>query len=121
MRCGLLKQHRQLSYEELAFHLDDSASFRAFTRLALSWSALHPGVGLERLSRLMGDLFGLDISEGALVNILWAARQRFAATNAAIRARLLSGTVICSDETGVRVGKRSWWLWIFYHGQNPVS
>ena len=30
LRCGLLKQHRQLSYEELAFHLEDSASFRAF-------------------------------------------------------------------------------------------
>src|SRR5262245_59047447 len=37
LRCGLLKQHRQLSYEELAFHLEDSASFRAFARLPLSW------------------------------------------------------------------------------------
>ncbi|MER8912084.1 ISNCY family transposase [Mesorhizobium sp. M0854] len=31
--CALLKQYRQLSYEELAFHLEDSASFRAFARL----------------------------------------------------------------------------------------
>jgi transposase, IS5 family len=29
LRCALLKQYRQLSYEELAFHLEDSASFRA--------------------------------------------------------------------------------------------
>jgi IS5 family transposase len=29
-RCALLKQHRQLSYEELAFYLCDSASFQAF-------------------------------------------------------------------------------------------
>src|SRR5258705_5258985 len=36
LRCALLKQHRQLSYEELAFHLEDSASFRAFARLPLS-------------------------------------------------------------------------------------
>jgi IS5 family transposase len=45
LRCALLKQHRQLSYEELAFHLEDSASFRAFARLPLSWTpkkaALH--------------------------------------------------------------------------------
>ena len=33
LRCALLKQYRQLSYEELAFHLEDSASFRAFARL----------------------------------------------------------------------------------------
>ena len=38
LRCGLLKQHRQLSYEELAFHLEDSASFRSFARLPLSWT-----------------------------------------------------------------------------------
>jgi IS5 family transposase len=35
LRCALLKQYRQLSYEELAFHLSDSASFRAFARLPL--------------------------------------------------------------------------------------
>jgi transposase, IS5 family len=29
LRCGLLKRHRQLSSEELAFHREDSASFRA--------------------------------------------------------------------------------------------
>ena len=38
LRCALLKQQRQLSYEELAFHLEDSASFRAFARLPLQWS-----------------------------------------------------------------------------------
>ena len=38
LRCALLKQYRQLSYEELAFHLEDSASFRAFARLPLGWS-----------------------------------------------------------------------------------
>jgi IS5 family transposase len=38
LRCALLKQHRQLSYEELTFHLEDSASFRAFARLPWPWS-----------------------------------------------------------------------------------
>jgi transposase, IS5 family len=36
LRCALLKQYRQLSYEELGFHLEDSASFRAFARLPLT-------------------------------------------------------------------------------------
>jgi IS5 family transposase len=38
LRCAILKQQRQLSYEELAFHLEDPASFRAFARLPLAWS-----------------------------------------------------------------------------------
>jgi transposase, IS5 family len=52
LRCALLKQYRQLSYEELAFHLEDSASFRAFARLPLSWSpkksALHQTISAIR-------------------------------------------------------------------------
>ena len=52
LRCALLKQHRQLSYEELAFHLEDSASFRAFARLSISWtpqkSVLQKTVGAIR-------------------------------------------------------------------------
>jgi transposase, IS5 family len=52
LRCALLKQYRQLSYEELAFHLEDSASFRAFARLPLSWtpkkSVLHKTISAIR-------------------------------------------------------------------------
>ena len=52
LRCALLKQQRQLSYEELAFHLEDSSSFRAFARLPLRWSpkksVLHQTVGAIR-------------------------------------------------------------------------
>jgi IS5 family transposase len=33
LRCALLMQDRQLSYQALAFHLSDSASFQAFARL----------------------------------------------------------------------------------------
>jgi len=35
LRCALLKQYRQLTYEELAFHLEDSSSFRGFSRLEM--------------------------------------------------------------------------------------
>jgi IS5 family transposase len=33
LRCAILKQYRNLSYEELAFHLVDSLTFRTFARL----------------------------------------------------------------------------------------
>jgi IS5 family transposase len=33
LRCAILKQYRSLSYEELAFHLSDSVTFRTFARL----------------------------------------------------------------------------------------
>jgi len=37
LRCALLKQYRQLSYEELVFCLADSASCQAFARLPMGW------------------------------------------------------------------------------------
>ena len=78
------------------------------------------GIAFERLATLLSDMLGLDISEGALVNILDAARAPFAAQSNAIRARLLAGTVLQSDETGLRVGKQNWWLWVFHHGDSAV-
>ena len=98
--------------------LEPGSPFGPNLRAFVIYLRFTQGVGFERLSRLMRDLFGLDISEGALVNILRSARKSFAAESSAIRAKLLSGGVICSDETGVRVNKRSWWLWVFHHGQN---
>jgi IS5 family transposase len=80
LRCALLKQQRQLSYEELAFHLEDSASFRAFARLPLAWtprkSVLHHTISAiraetwEAVNRaLVGDAKQERLEEGATVRI----------------------------------------------------
>jgi transposase len=78
------------------------------------------GISFERLAKLLSDILGLEISEGALVNMLEAARDAFATQTSLIRARLLSGSAMESDETGLRVGKRNWWLWVFHHKNNAV-
>jgi len=75
-------------------------------------------VSFERLAKLASDLFGLSISEGALVNILSDSRNAFAKAAAAIRNRLLSGSVLQSDETSMRVGKQTWWNWVFHHADS---
>jgi transposase len=98
--------------------LEPGSPFGPNLRALVVYLRFTQGVGFERLSGLMRDLMGLEISEGALVNILKAARHPFSAASQVIRARLLAGSVICSDETGVRVGKRSWWLWVFHNGQD---
>lgn len=77
-------------------------------------------IALERLSSLLSTMLGLEISEGALVNILQAAREAFARQREAIREALLSGTALQSDETGLRVGKANWYLWVFHHEDSAV-
>lgn len=77
-------------------------------------------IPLARLTEVLRDLLGLEISEGALVNILHASRQPFARQTSLLKLKLLSGTALASDETGVRVGKANWWLWVFHHGDAAV-
>ena len=78
------------------------------------------GIGFERLARLLQDLFGLAISEGALTNMLGAAGQAFAAQSGRIRTQLLSHDTLACDETGLRVGKRNFWMWVFHHRDSAV-
>jgi len=72
-------------------------------------------ISFERLAALATDLLGLSISEGALVNIMMAGREGFAQQRSLIREHLLSSTILESDETSFRVGKKNWWCWVFHH------
>ena len=75
-------------------------------------------IPFERLARLMSDLLGLEISEGALANMLEASGDAFACQRSLIRDRLLSGTILQSDETSARVGNKTWWTWVFHNGDS---
>ncbi len=70
-------------------------------------------ISMERLALLMGELFSLTISEGAISNILARAREPLVAAAAAIEKVVLASAVVCSDETSVRVNRTNWWEWVF--------
>ena len=70
-------------------------------------------IGLERLAALMGEVFGLSISEGAISNMLARARAPLAQAAEAIRATVVASPVVCSDETSARVSGKTWWEWVF--------
>ena len=77
-------------------------------------------IPLARLRNVVFDMVGLEISEGAIVNILKASQDAFAAQTARFKLDLMAGTIIASDETGMRVGKKNRWLWVFHHGFTAV-
>jgi transposase len=71
----------------------------------------------QRLSRMMLELFGLAISEGALDAAFRRAKPRMDAEVSAILARLRRARVVCSDETSVRVDGQTRWNWVFQNGE----
>ena len=112
--CG--KRFKAIAPADLAPGSPFGVNLRAFVIYLRSVQ----GIALARLVVLLHDLFGLDISEGALVNILDDSRSAFVAQTSLIKQRLLAGTALASDETGVRVGKANWWLWVFHHPEDAI-
>jgi transposase len=69
-------------------------------------------IGFERLVRLLDEVFGLRISQGAIVNLLARAQTPLAASAATIAAEVRASKVVASDETSARVDGKNWWQWV---------
>lgn len=70
-------------------------------------------VSFERLSRIMGELFGLKVSEGAVANIFQRFTGSLAAAREEIVAEIRKADVVASDETTTRIDGRTCWQWAF--------
>ena len=66
-------------------------------------------ISFERLSRLMAEVFGLSISEGAIANILARAQTPLVAAAEDIATAVRASAVVGSDETSARVRGKMWW------------
>lgn len=69
-------------------------------------------IGFERLARLLAEVFGLTISEGAIANIFARAEVPLLAAAIRIADAVRASPVVGSDETSARVGGKNWWQWV---------
>jgi transposase len=69
-------------------------------------------ISFERLVRLLAEVFGLSISEGAIANILARAEAPLLAAAAPIADAVRASRVVGSDETSARGGGKNWWQWV---------
>lgn len=70
-------------------------------------------VSYGRMTEVLGGLFGLKVSEGAIANMLARTAEPFAAKAGEIAETVRSSPVIASDETSARVKGRMHWQWVF--------
>ena len=82
--------------------------FGASIQAMLAYLHHHHAIAYDRLARLMSELFGLDISEGAIANALRRAGQPLAQAEQAIVTKLREAEVIGCDETGARLSTTPW-------------
>lgn len=69
-------------------------------------------ISFERLARLMAEVFGVTISEGAIANILARAQAPLIAAVQPLAQAVRTSPVVGSDETSARVGGKTWWQWV---------
>ena len=69
-------------------------------------------IGFERLVRLLDEVFGVRISEGAIANMLARAGAPLTAAAETTAAEVRSSKVVASDETSARVEGKNWWQWV---------
>ncbi len=98
--------------------LEPGSPFGPNLRAFVLYLRFAQAIPFARLARLMHNLFGLAISEGALANLLQDSAPAFKSQTSRIKQRLLSGTVLASDETRVRVGQKTFWTWVFHHADS---
>jgi len=69
-------------------------------------------IGYERLARFMDEVFGVEISEGAIANIMSRAEAPMVAAAERIACQIRQAKVVASDETSARVKGETWWQWV---------
>ena len=98
--------------------LEPGSPFGPNLRAFVLYLRFGQAIPFERLARLLPDLFGLEISEGALAKHAGRQRAGLRGADEPDPQRLLSSTVLQSDETRVRVGNKTFWTWVFHHADS---
>jgi transposase len=71
-------------------------------------------IGFERLVKLMDEVFGVTLSEGAVANILARAEAPMIVAAERIAEEVRASAVVASDETSARVKGKTWWQWVMH-------
>jgi len=75
------------------------------------------GISYGRMQQMLCDVFGLEMSEGAIANLLLRVKGQLQTEVDGILAALRSARLVGSDETSARVNGKNQWEWVFQNEQ----
>jgi transposase len=70
-------------------------------------------ISYARMQQLLSEVFGLEISEGGIANLLSRVKSQLDTEVDGILDVLRSARLVCSDETSARVNGKNQWEWVF--------
>ncbi|MCY7392700.1 MAG: IS66 family transposase, partial [Leptolyngbyaceae cyanobacterium CAN_BIN12] len=75
------------------------------------------GISYGRMQQMLSQVFGLEMSEGAIANLLLRVKGQLQTEVDGILAALRSARLVGSDETSARVNGKNQWEWVFQNEQ----
>jgi transposase len=75
------------------------------------------GISYNRMQQMLLEIFGLEISEGAIANLLTRAKGQLESEVEGILKAVRSSRLVCSDETSARVSGKNEWEWVFQNDE----
>lgn len=75
------------------------------------------GISYNRMQQMLSEVFGLEISEGAIANLLTRVKGQLETEVEGILKAIRSSRLVCSDETSARVNGKNEWEWVFQNEQ----
>jgi len=75
------------------------------------------GISYRRMQQMLRKVFGLEISEGAIANLLTRVKGQLESEVSGILQALRTSRLVCSDETSARVNGKNQWEWVFQNEQ----
>ena len=108
--CPRCAHHQQADYPP---GLGPQRTFSARIEALVCYFHHVQHVSYERLQKLLGQVFGLAISQGTIANIIRRAARKLQPQAEKIRVTIRASPVIGCDETGARVDGHNQWQWVF--------
>ncbi len=86
----------------------------------MRWRLGFQALSYERLRGMFRDAFGLDVSDGAVMNMFIRSHAEFEVEASKARAILRATKVVASDEIGVRIEGTNSHHWVFHCKESVV-
>lgn len=97
--------------------LEPGSVFGQSLEVLITYLRYSHALSYERLSQLMREVFQVQISEGAIANLLNRVQEKLKNPVNQILERLQQSRLVCSDETTARVAGKTQWEWVFQNEQ----
>ena len=86
----------------------------------VSYFSVHQVVPFARLKEIFGSVFGLNLSEGSIDNILKRCSKKCNLVVERIKSELCKSKIVGSDETGMKVNGKKGWMWAWQNADNTL-